>query len=67
VNFPGIDCRELRRRSTPKVTQEDLAGRVAAQHVSRNNALNQGGEPILMQSIKSHTLPEDAVPAIVTM
>jgi DNA-binding XRE family transcriptional regulator len=33
-NVIGERLRELRRSSTPKVTQEDLAGRVAAQHVS---------------------------------
>jgi DNA-binding XRE family transcriptional regulator len=30
----GPRLRELRRRSTPKITQEDLAGRVAAQNIS---------------------------------
>ena len=33
-NLVGARIRELRRRAVPKVTQEDLAGRVAALSVS---------------------------------
>lgn len=32
-NIVGARVRELRQGATPKITQEDLAGRVAAQHV----------------------------------
>jgi len=32
-NIVGARVRELRRNAKPKITQEDLAGRVAAHHV----------------------------------
>ena len=32
-NIVGLRVRELRQGAKPKITQEDLAGRVAAQHV----------------------------------